>query len=93
MCIRDSCNTIQLTLKAIHTIKRYWNRSWGVYPNLGINNPEIDGKIEKLVSYEIWRCKVKEILIEKPAVIGSCCGSTPKHISIIKEIIESKPVD
>ena len=88
-----NCNTIQLTLKAIHTIKRYWNGPWGVYPNLGIKNPEIDGKIAQIISDETWRSRVKEILIEKPTVIGGCCGSTPEHIRIIKEIIESKSVD
>ena len=88
-----NCNTIQLTLQAIHTIKRYWNGPWGVYPNLGIKNPEIDGKIAQIISDETWRSRVKEILIEKPTVIGACCGSTPEHIRIIKEIIESKSVD
>ena len=88
-----NCNTIQLTLKAIHTIKRYWNGPWGVYPNLGIKNPEIDGKISQIISDETWRSKLKEILIEKPTVIGACCGSTPEHIRIIKEIIESKSVE
>ena len=88
-----NCNTIQLSLKAIHTIKRYWNRFWGVYPNLGIKNPEINGKIEKIISYETWKYQVKEILFEKPAVIGACCGSTPEHIRIVKEIIESESVD
>ena len=88
-----NCNTIQLTLQAIHTIKRYWNGPWGVYPNLGIKNPEIDGKIAQIISDETWRSRVKEILIEKPTVIGGCCGSTPEHIRIIKEIIESKSVD
>ncbi len=84
-----NCNTIQLTLEALATIKRYWTRSWGVYPNLGINNPEIDGKIEQIISNETWRYKVNEILIEKPDVIGACCGSTPEHIRIIKELIEN----
>ena len=74
-------------------IKKYWNRSWGVYPNLGIKNPEIDGKIEQIISNETWRCQVKEFLFEKPSVIGACCGSTPEHIRIIKEIIESESVD
>jgi len=88
-----NCNTIQLTLEALYTIKRYWTGSWGVYPNLGINNPEIDGKIEQIISNETWRYNVNEILIEKPAVIGACCGSTPEHIRIIKELIESQTVD
>ena len=88
-----NCNTIQLTLKAIHTIKKYWNGSWGVYPNLGIKNPEIDGKIEQIISNETWRCQVKEFLFEKPSVIGACCWATPEHIRIIKEIIESESVD
>ena len=88
-----NCNTIQLSLKAIHTIKRYWNRFWGVYPNLGIKNPEINGKIEKIISFETWKYHVKEILFEKPAVIGACCGSTPEHIRIIKEIIQSRSVE
>mgnify|MGYP001249016907 CR=1 FL=1 len=88
-----NCNTIQLSLKAIHTIKRYWHRSRGVYPNLGIKNPDINGKIEKIISNETWRYQVKEILFEKPDVIGACCGSTPEHIRIIKEIIESELFD
>ena len=84
-----NCNTIQLTLEAISTIKRYWSGAWGVYPNLGINNPEIDGKIEQFISNETWRYKVNEILFEKPDIIGACCGSTPEHIRIIKELIEN----
>ena len=88
-----NCNTIQLKWKAIPILKRYWNRSWGVYPNLGSKNPEIDGKIKRIISDATWKCQVRKILSEKPTVFGACCGSTPEHIRIIKEIIQARSVE
>ncbi len=84
-----NCNTIQVAMKAIQTLKQHWDRSWGVYPNLGFTNPEPDGRIERIISDEKWKFHVQEILREKPDVIGACCGSTPEHIKIINEIIHS----
>lgn len=87
-----NCNTIQLTMNAIQGLKQNWDKSWGVYPNMGIENPEPDGKINHIISDENWKKYLKEILIEKPDVIGACCGSSPKHIRIIKNLIQTEIV-
>ena len=63
------------------------------YPNLGSKNPEIDGKIKRIISDATWKCQVRKILSEKPTVFGACCGSTPEHIRIIKEIIQARSVE
>ena len=88
-----NCNTIQLSLKAIEVLKLYWNRPWGVYPNLGISNPEIDGTMNKFISTEEWQNFIEKVLIGKPSLIGACCGSTPKHTKILKNMIHGKIID
>ena len=60
-----NCNTIELTIKAIRLIKENWNKFWGVYPNLGLTNPEVDGKMNKIVSDKDWKNKIKKNISTK----------------------------
>jgi len=88
-----NCNTIQLSLKAIKILKLYWNKPWGVYPNLGLSNPKIDGTMNKIISREKWQNFIENILKENPSVFGACCGSTPKYTKILKNMIHGKIID
>jgi len=85
-----NCNTIQLTLNTIEVLKVYWNKPWGVYPNLGLSNPEIDGTMKKNIAKEEWQKFIEKVLKEKPSVFGACCGSTPKYIKILNNMIHGK---
>ena len=39
-------------------------------------------------SDEVFTNSMLKYLSEGPSVIGSCCGSSPKHTKIIKEVID-----
>jgi homocysteine S-methyltransferase len=62
---------------------------WGYYLNCGSGNPE-DAIIKCGFSPEDYSAVVKESLIFSPSYIGSCCGSNPKHIKKIKEVLDGK---
>ena len=85
-CLLLNCNTIAKTNETLDIIKNNWNNSWGVYPNLGLSEPEPDGEIEEKVQEHDFKETIFKYLNMNPKIIGSCCGSSPKHIKIIKEI-------
>ena len=45
-CLMLNCNTIAKTNETLEIIKDNWINSWGVYPNLGLSEPEPDGEID-----------------------------------------------
>ena len=86
-CLLLNCNPLNRTIKALTIIKENWKRKWGLYPNLGIGEPSTDGVISHYHSNAEFS-KVVDISIRMGAsIIGSCCGSNPKHIGLIKKHI------
>ena len=87
-CLMLNCNTIAKTNETLEIIKDNWINSWGVYPNLGLSEPEPDGEIEEKVQETDFKKTILSYLKMNPKIIGSCCGSSPLHIKMIKEIKE-----
>jgi S-methylmethionine-dependent homocysteine/selenocysteine methylase len=88
-CLMLNCNTILRTNEALELIKNNWSNSWGVYPNLGLSEPEPDGEIEEKVEEADFKKTIFEYLSMKPKIIGSCCGSSPIHINMIRKMIDN----
>ncbi len=83
-CLMLNCNTIEKTDQTLQLMIDDWGSAWGVYPNLGINEPEPDGEIETKVDRDYFENIIVKYLKMKPKIIGSCCGSSPIHTKIIK---------
>lgn len=87
-CLMLNCNTLDKSDNVIPSLVKDWNGSWGVYPNLGLSEPEPDGTIEQRVEDDIFREKIVKYLKLLPSIIGSCCGSSPHHIKLIKKEVK-----
>jgi 5-methyltetrahydrofolate--homocysteine methyltransferase len=61
-----------------------------VQPNAGL--PAIvDGKTVFNETPEMMADNFSSILEYKPSIVGACCGSTPKHILQLAELVHKKP--
>ncbi len=61
-----------------------------IQPNAGL--PAIvDGKTVFNETPEMMAESFNRILEYKPSIVGACCGSTPKHILQLAELVHSKP--
>jgi len=86
-CLLLNCNKIETTNSALDAFLSLWSAKWGVYPNLG--KTDFDNDYFDIINDSKFRDSVSQYLDRNPAVIGSCCGSNPIHIKILKSIIES----
>ena len=91
-CLMLNCNTIELTGQSLNSFVDNSTLNWGIYPNLGLTQPEVDGEIHGIVDTEKFKHSIISYLDKKPYVIGACCGSTPNHIRIIRDLIEEKTI-
>jgi len=91
-CLMLNCNTIELTKQILNPFIDNSTLNWGVYPNLGLTQPEVDGEIHGIVDTEKFKQSIISYLDKKPYIIGACCGSTPNHIRIIRDLIEEKAI-
>ena len=91
-CLMLNCNTIELTKQILNPFIDNSTLNWGVYPNLGLTQPELDGEIHGIVDTEKFKQSIISYLDKKPYIIGACCGSTPNHIRIIRDLIEEKTI-
>ena len=92
-CLLLNCNPLTKTLKALKTIKKNWGKKWGLYPNIGIGEPSPDGIILKHHSDKEFLKLVNKSIDMGASIIGGCCGSTPNHISLIKEQINKDALE
>ncbi len=84
-----NCNTIDMTSIALDCILNNRIGNWGLYPNLGVSTPEKDGHIDSLISHTQFEKKIIEYWERGASIIGACCGSTPNHIQLIRELIDT----
>ena len=87
-CILTNCNRIQISLD---TCRRFiFNKvpNWGAYPNIG--KTEFDNDYFNIVNDSNFKKGIQSILSKNPYVIGVCCGSTPRHLKILKQLIETR---
>ena len=84
-----NCNTAKKTNEALdHFISR-WGGNWGVYPNMGLKEPEPNGEMDEILNVESFNEIILKFLDWSPSVVGSCCGSTPKHTQVIYDLINN----
>jgi len=82
-----NCNSIKRTYQSMNIISENWIGSWGIYPNLGIGEPSIDGRITKYSSMDDFTALIIEAINIGANILGACCGSSPKHIKQIRSLL------
>jgi len=87
-CLLLNCNTIDKTDQALENFIDIWKGDWGVYPNLGLSEPEPDGKMEEKVNNQSFDKTISRYLKLGPKIIGSCCGSAPGHTELIRSRVD-----
>lgn len=58
-----------------------------VYPNAGIPEDQ-NGRLVFPDSHEYWEERIPQLIENRADIIGGCCGTTPKHIAIIRHTID-----
>ena len=89
-CLMLNCNKIETTPSALKLFLSLWTNDWGVYSNLGVT--DFDNDYFDIINDSNFKESISLFLEFNPAVIGACCGSTPKHIDMIKNLINEKMV-
>ena len=87
-CILLNCNPLNRTFSALETLARYCSGKWGIYPNLGVGEPSPDGIIKDYHSDAEFIDLTKNAVKLGATVVGGCCGSNPKHIELLKNLIK-----
>ena len=82
-----NCNSIKRTYQSMNIISENWTGSWGIYPNLGIGEPSVDGKITKYSSMDDFSDLITKAINIGANILGACCGSSPEHIKQIKKLV------
>ena len=83
-CLLINCNPLDITMNSMDIIIKNWDRKWGVYPNLGIGVPDINGIIDIIHTNDKF-LSIMELALDGGAnILGACCGSSPKHIALLK---------
>jgi S-methylmethionine-dependent homocysteine/selenocysteine methylase len=82
-----NCNTIDKTDQTLEKLIINWDGNWGVYPNLGLSEPEPDGEMKEKVDDQSFNNIISRYIEMNPMVVGSCCGSTPKHTEMIYKLV------
>jgi S-methylmethionine-dependent homocysteine/selenocysteine methylase len=86
-CILLNCNPLNRTFDALETLARHCSGKWGIYPNLGVGEPSPDGIIKDYHSDTEFVDLTKNAVKLGATVVGGCCGSNPKHIELLKNLI------
>ncbi|MBN4081208.1 homocysteine S-methyltransferase family protein [Caldithrix abyssi] len=82
-CLLLNCNTIEKTDQTLENFINGWGGDWGVYPNLGVSEPEPHGEMREKVNDDSFMKTISTYLESEPIIIGTCCGSTPQHTALI----------
>ena len=85
-CIMLNCNSLNRTITAVKKFVDNCPVDWGIYPNLGIGEPSIDGNIMVHESMKKYFFLIEYALNLGASVLGACCGSSPDHIAKIKKL-------
>ncbi len=84
-CLMLNCNKVETTQNALETFLSLWTDDWGVYSNLGMTDYE--NNYFNTIKDSNFKESILLYLESNPTIIGACCGSTPKHIEMIKNLI------
>ncbi|MCH8011487.1 MAG: homocysteine S-methyltransferase family protein [Candidatus Marinimicrobia bacterium] len=83
-----NCTNLETAVYAIENINNITSLPLGVYPNLGKSMPSAEGEIEETYSLHTFERWMKQALDLGVKIVGSCCGSTPEHTRILRNIID-----
>ena len=75
-----NCNSIEKTSLALENLNQYWDKEWGIYPNLGLGEPAPDGVIYNYSDMNSFMDISKKAIDLGASIVGGCCGSNYKHI-------------
>ncbi len=81
-----NCNPLFRTKRAVDIIVDNWHSDWGIYPNLGVGDPNPHGNIVELESIKTFLSVIEYALDAGAHILGACCGSSPKHIKEITKL-------
>ena len=87
-CLLMNCNSFEKTNASLPNFLNQWESDWGVYPNLGITEPEPDGTMDLKISDKLFSENIDNYIKKIPFIIGSCCGSSPIHTAMIKKHVQ-----
>ena len=85
-CVLLNCNELNRTKNAMSVLANNCSTRWGIYPNLGLGEPSPDGVIDEYAKDEEFVNVAREALSLGASVLGGCCGTSPKHIKLIKKL-------
>ena len=85
-----NCNSVKKTNLAIDNMKQYWDKEWGIYPNLGLGEPSSTGLISDYSDTNDFIKLSKKAVNLGATILGGCCGSDPRHISSLTKKFSSK---
>ena len=68
-----------------YLFKKKWPLKWGLYPNLGVGEPSPDGIITNYSTNKDFLNLINESINLGANVVGGCCGTSPKHINLIRK--------
>ena len=81
-----NCTPINIMKEIVDNMVDNLNFPWGIYPNLGLGSPKLDGKISELASNKNFLDLIEKSINKGAKFIGGCCGSSPKHINLLKKL-------
>ena len=85
-----NCNPLDITKGAVNIIAKKWHGKWGIYPNLGVGDPDPNGIIDVIHTNDELLYTVELALDLGASIIGTCCGSRPEHIALLKNTLLDK---
>ena len=88
-CLLMNCNSFEKTNVSLSDFLNQWGSDWGVYPNLGITEPDPDGTMDIKISDKLFSENINNYIKKTPFIIGSCCGSSPIHTAMIKKNVQN----
>ncbi|RMF08321.1 MAG: homocysteine S-methyltransferase family protein [Candidatus Neomarinimicrobiota bacterium] len=83
-----NCVPLEVATKALRMLAEQSVPKFGAYPNLGCSPPEDDGHLTAIVPDSAFLDFVQEALSLGPRYLGACCGSTPRHIRLLREKVD-----
>lgn len=84
-CILLNCSSLEITEKAIVHLSKIRKGSWGIYPNLGVGNPAVDGNIKHFSSDADFLKTIQKAVDLGANAIGGCCGTTSGHTKMLSQ--------
>lgn len=85
ICIMFNCIHYEQLEKLLDTVEL--NYDWGFYLNCG-GTDYSESNLSCEITPKSYGEIIKRLVIKQPSIIGSCCGSSPAHTKILREIID-----